>query len=91
MFVILRLVAILCLILTAALPATAADKSGAETNSANEAPLVIFNRTVVVFRSDFLGVAPRPGPRAPSPRSTMHWRAAENTMLPSGITPKGNW
>ncbi len=59
MSVILRLVAILCLILTAALPATAADKSGAETNSTNEAPLVIFNRTVVVFRSDLFGATPR--------------------------------
>ena len=60
MSVILRLITILCLALPATVPAAAADKSGAGTNSANEVPLVIFNRTVVVFRSDFLGVAPHP-------------------------------
>ena len=58
MSAILRLVIILCLSLAAALPATAAGKGGAEANPVSEAPLVIFNRTVAVFRSDFFGITP---------------------------------
>ena len=60
MSVILRLITILCLALTTTVPATAAGKDGTEANPASEAPLVIFTRTAVAFRTDFLAITPHP-------------------------------
>ncbi len=54
----LRLIGVFLLVLATTLPATAAGKHRPDAGADNEATLVVFNRTIFVFRGDFLGAPP---------------------------------
>ena len=84
-----RLFAILLLVAAAALPAVAkpaTDKSATDKPTGAEAPLVVFNRTVFVFRSEFFGLPPS----ARAARAAVTLEAILNRGGVQAVTVKDN-